>query len=225
MRSSLFDKANAEAAATGRYTLQNPAMMKVTLTESAPLIASQGAMSGYQGAMKFSHEGAGAKRFLKGAIAGESMAMMRCTGNGELFIANGGHKLHLIELDAGEAISASSSRIVAFDQTVSWDVRRIAAGIGAMVAGGLFDVLLTGPGTVVISADWPVVLNTSEAPTLVDPNALVAYQAGLKTEVRRSFSAKALIGRGSGEAIQLEFSAGGFVIIEPEPQLISTGTK
>lgn len=219
MRSSLFDPSHTESTTTGRWTLQNPAMLKVTIDESSPLIATQGAMSAYQGEMKFSHEGAGAKRFLKGAVTGESLAMMRCAGAGELFIANAGRKLHLVELDANEAIAASSSRIVAFDDTVHWDVRRIAAGIGAMVAGGLFDVLLTGPGTVVLSADWPVVLDTSEAPTYVDPNALVAYQSGLTTEVHKSFSAKALIGRGSGEAVQLRFSGGGFVIVEPEPQL------
>lgn len=216
MRSTLFDPAHTEATTTGRWTLQNPAMLKVTLDPDQPLLATQGAMSAYQGEVAFAHEGAGAKRYLKGALTGESLALMRCTGTGELFVANEGHKVHLIHLDPGDAISVSSSRIVAFDATVTWDVRRIAAGVGAMVAGGLFDVLLSGPGVVAISADWPVVLNTSEAATYVDPNALVAYQAGLTTSVKTSFSAKALIGRGSGEAVQLAFSAGGFVIIEPE---------
>jgi hypothetical protein len=36
-------------------------------------------------------------------------------------------------------------------------------------------------------------------------------------------SAGALIGRGSGEAMQLEFSPGGFVIVEPEPMFGVTG--
>jgi uncharacterized protein (AIM24 family) len=70
---------------------------------------------------------------------------------------------------------------------------------------------------VILASDWPVVLNTSEARTLVDPNAVVAWTAGLTVTPRSSMSAGALIGRGSGEAMQLEFSPGGYVIVEPEP--------
>lgn len=220
MRSHLFDESNREAATTGRWTNQNPAVLKITLSGDQPVLAKQGAMSAYQGEVKFAHEGAGAKKFLKSAITGESMPLMRCSGDGELFVAHGGKRLHLIEMDEGEAINVASSRLVAFDATMSWEVKRIAAGVGAMVAGGLFDVRLTGPGTVALAADWPVVLNTSEAPTFIDTQALVAYEATLRTEVVTSMSAKALIGRGSGEAVQLKFSAGGFVIVEPEAHLL-----
>jgi uncharacterized protein (AIM24 family) len=92
-----------------------------------------------------------------------------------------------------------------------------------MAAGGLFNVTLTGPGTVVLATDYPVVLNTSEARTLVDPNAAVAWSAGLTITTRSSMSAGALVGRGSGEAFQLEFSPGGFVVVEPEPFTIGAG--
>ena len=81
------------------------------------------------------------------------------------------------------------------------------------------DVTLTGPGTVILASDWPVVLDTSESRTCVDPNAVVAWSAGLQITTKSSMSAGALIGRGSGEAFQLEFSPGGFVIVEPEPVL------
>jgi uncharacterized protein (AIM24 family) len=71
---------------------------------------------------------------------------------------------------------------------------------------------------VILASDWPVVLDTSEARTCVDANALVAWTAGLTTTVRSTFTAGSLIGRGSGEAFQLEFSPGGYVIVEPEVQ-------
>jgi uncharacterized protein (AIM24 family) len=77
-------------------------------------------------------------------------------------------------------------------------------------------VTLTGPGTVIIASDWPVVLDTSQAATCVDPNAIVAWAAGLKITTKSSMSAGALIGRGSGEAMQLQFAPGGWVIVEPE---------
>jgi uncharacterized protein (AIM24 family) len=141
---------------------------------------------------------------------------MRCEGQGELFVSRHGRKLHLIPLGPGERMSASSRSLLGFDASVEWDIQMIKGGMGAMMAGGLFNVTLTGPGTVILASDWPVVLDTSEARTSVDPNAVVAWSAGLAVSVRTSMTAGALIGRGSGEAFQLEFSPGGWVIVEPE---------
>jgi uncharacterized protein (AIM24 family) len=215
--STLF-KDNTEVPTAGRITRQNPAVVKVTLT-GAPMLVTRGAMIAYQGDVTFAYQGSGAKRMLKSMATGEGLRLMRCEGAGELFVSRGGHKLHLLELAPGEALSVSSRSLLGFDATVSWDIQMIKAGLGAMAAGGLFNVTITGPGTIVLASDWPVVLNTSEARTCVDPNAVVAWSAHLQVAVRSSMSAGALIGRGSGEAVQLEFSPGGYVIVEPEPML------
>lgn len=220
--STLFTE-NREAPTTGRMTRQNPAVIKATLT-GTPLLVSRGAMIAYQGEVTFAYQGAGGVgKYLKAAATGEGMKLMRCEGNGELFVSRGGHKLHLLELTPGEQMSASSRSLLGFDATIGYDIQMIRGGVGAMAAGGLFNVTLTGPGTVILASDWPVVLNTSEARTLVDPNAVVAWTAGLTVTPRSSLSAGALIGRGSGEAMQLEFSPGGYVIVEPEPILGVTG--
>ena len=215
--STLFAEENREVATTGRMTRQNKAVVKVTLGE--PLMVTRGAMIAFQGDVTFAHQGSGAARYLKSMATGEGLKLMRCEGAGELFVSHGGNKLHLLELGPGEQISASSRSLLGFDSSVSWDIQMIKGGIGAMAAGGLFNVTLTGPGTVIVASDWPVVLDTSEARTLIDPNAVVAWSAGLAITTRSSMSAGALIGRGSGEAFQLEFSPGGFVIVEPEPVL------
>ena len=212
--STLFASENREQATTGRMTRQNPAVVKVTL--GAPLLVTRGAMIAYQGEVQFAYEGSGAKRFVKASLTGEGVRLMRCTGAGELFVSHHSRKLHLLELAPGEQVSASSRALLGFDDTITWDINAIKGGIGAAAAGGLFNVTLTGPGTVILASDWPVVLNTSEARTCVDPNAVVAWTAGLQIQVRSSFSAGALVGRGSGEAFQLEFSPGGFVVVEPE---------
>jgi uncharacterized protein (AIM24 family) len=213
--STLF-KDNTEVPTAGRITRQNPAVVKVTLT-GAPLLVTRGAMIAYQGDVTFAYQGSGAKRMLKSMATGEGLRLMRCEGAGELFVSRGGHKLHLLDLAPGEALSVSSRSLLGFDASVSWDIQMIKAGLGAMAAGGLFNVTITGPGTIILASDWPVVLNTSEARTCVDPNAVVAWSAHLQVAVRSSMSASALIGRGSGEAVQLEFSPGGYVIVEPEP--------
>jgi uncharacterized protein (AIM24 family) len=220
--STLFTE-NQEAATTGRMTRQNPAVIKATLT-GTPLLVSRGAMIAFQGDVTFAYEGSGGVgKYLKAAATGEGMKLMRCEGNGELFVSRGGHKLHLLDLAQGEQLSASSRSLLGFDATISYDIQMIKGGIGAMAAGGLFNVTLTGPGTVILASDWPLVLNTSEARTLADPNAVVAWTAGLTVTPRSSMSAGALIGRGSGEAMQLEFSPGGYVIVEPEPMFGPTG--
>ena len=214
--STLFTE-NQEAATTGRMTRQNPAVIKATLT-GTPLLVSRGAMIAFQGDVTFNYQGSGGvSKYLKAAATGEGMKLMRCEGTGELFVSRGGHKLHLLDLAQGEQLSASSRSLLGFDASISYDIQMIKGGIGAMAAGGLFNVTLSGPGTVILASDWPVVLNTSEARTLVDPNAVVAWTAGLTVTPRSSMSAGALIGRGSGEAMQLEFSPGGYVIVEPEP--------
>ena len=61
----------------------------------------------------------------------------------------------------------------------------------------------------------PVVLNAAEAPTFADTNAVVAWSANLQTQLKTSFKAGALIGRGSGEALQVSFYGQGFVIVQP----------
>ncbi len=215
--STLFAAENMEVATTGRMTRQNPAVVKVTL--GAPLQVTRGAMIAFQGNVTFAYKGSGAAKYLKSMATGEGLKLMTCEGTGELFVSHAGKKLHLLELGPGEQLSASSRALLGFDASIEWNIQMIKGGIGAMAAGGLFNVTLTGPGTVILASDWPVVLDTSEARTCVDPGAVVAWSAGLQITTKSSMSAGALIGRGSGEAFQLEFSPGGFVIVEPEPVL------
>ncbi|MGI9577637.1 MAG: AIM24 family protein [Microthrixaceae bacterium] len=219
IRSSSLFKDNQELETSGRFTSQNRAVAKVTGLATTPLLVRRGAMIAYQGDVNFAYESTGVKRKLKSMATNEGLKLMRCDGNGELFVSHGGEKLHFLTLGEGEGMSINSKSLLGFDATMHWDIEVIKAGAGAMMAGGLFNVKLTGPGTLILATDWPLVLDTSEAQTLVDPNAAVAWSAHLQVKMRSTMSAGALIGRGSGEAFQMEFSSGGFVIVEPEPIL------
>ena len=53
------------------------------------------------------------------------------------------------------------------------------------------------------------------AEALVAPSAVVAWSANLQTQLKTSFKAGALLGRGSGEALQVSFYGQGFVIVQP----------
>ena len=53
-----------------------------------------------------------------------------------------------------------------------------------------------------------------DQPTFVDTDSAVAWSSSLSTGVRRTAKAGALIGRGSGEALQLSFEGQGFVLVQ-----------
>jgi uncharacterized protein (AIM24 family) len=148
---------------------------------------------------------------LKKAVTGEGVPLMRCRGKGDVFFANFAAEVHLLRLE-GDAISVSGHSVLAFEPTLTWDIRKIEGA--SMFAGGLFNTVLEGTGWVAITSHGtPVVLQT-DAPTYVDAQAAIAWSASLQTKLNRTMKAGALVGRGSGEAVQLAFAGSGFVVVQ-----------
>jgi uncharacterized protein (AIM24 family) len=111
-------------------------------------------------------------------------------------------------------LSISGKNVLAFSSSLDWNIERVKGG--SIATGGLFNTTLRGTGWVALTTDGPpVVLNAAEAPTFADTNAVVAWSANLQTSLKTSFKASALIGRGSGEALQVAFAGQGFVIVQP----------
>ncbi len=208
MRSSLFGE-NLETASHERMTLQNPRMLKVSL--DGELLARQGAMVAYQGQVEFQFQGGGVGRFLKKALTGEGVPLMKCDGRGDVFLANNAEEIHLIDLD-GDSVTVNGRNVLAFEPGLEWDIRRVEGA--SMFSGGLFNTVFTGRGRLAVSAyGTPVVLSV-DAPTYADMQSAIAWSTSLQTSVRRTAGAGALIGRGSGEAFQLGFTGQGFVIVQ-----------
>ncbi|WNG91680.1 AIM24 family protein [Mycobacterium sp. ITM-2016-00318] len=190
---------------------QNSKLLRVRLGE--PFMARQGAMVAYQGNVDFAFEGGGAGRFIKKALTGEGLPLMRCQGQGDVFLAERAYDVHLLNInDSG--LSISGKNVLAFSSSLDWNIERVKGG--SIATGGLFNTTLRGTGWVALTTDGPpVVLNAAEAPTFADTNAVVAWSANLQTQLKTSFKAGALIGRGSGEAVQVSFHGQGFVIVQP----------
>jgi len=200
---------------------QNSKLLRVRLGE--PFMARQGAMVAYQGNVDFSFEGGGAGKFIKKALTGEVLPLMRCQGQGDVFLAERAYDVHLLNLN-NAGLSISGKNVLAFSSSLDWNIERVKGG--SMVAGGLFNTTLRGTGWVALTTDGPpVVLNAAEAPTFADTNAVVAWSANLQTQLKTSFKAGALIGRGSGEALQVSFYGQGFVIVQPSEGIppVATG--
>jgi uncharacterized protein (AIM24 family) len=215
VRSSLFGE-NLETGTTETMALQNPRMLKVRLGEAAggpsEVMARQGAMVAYQGQVEFAYQSAGVGRMFKKMATGEGVPLMRCRGTGDVFLAQDGNELHVLDLE-GDAVTVNGPNVLAFEPTLSWDIRRVEGA--SVFAGGVFNTLFSGTGRLVVSASGtPVVLNAAEAPTYADLQSAIAWSAGLQTRLVRTAGAGALIGRGSGEAFQLAFSGQGFVVVQ-----------
>lgn len=192
-------------------SLQNKKLLRVRLAE--PIMARQGAMVAYQGDVAFNYQGGGAAKFLKKALTGEGLSLMRVEGRGDVFLANAAENIHILRLE-NSGISINGKNVLAFSAGLAYDIERVKGG--SIAAGGLFNTSLRGTGWVAITTDGdPVVLNPAEAPTFADAQALVAWSIDLQTGIKSSMSAGALIGRGSGEAFQVAFGGHGFVIVQP----------
>ncbi|MGO1257793.1 MAG: AIM24 family protein [Brachybacterium sp.] len=207
MRSNLFDASNQERQTNDRWALQSNKMLRCSLTPDAPeIISASGAMVAYQGQMDFSYQGSGGgMKLLKKMATGEGGNMMRTRGQGD--------EIFLIQLE-GEALTLNTKNMLAFDSSIQWDIKSLG-GAGFM-AGGLFNLFLQGQGMVAVTSDGPpMLLDCSQQPTYVDPQAAVCWSANLQPQIKNDFKMGSLIGRGSGESFQLAFHGPGFVVVQP----------
>ncbi len=212
MRSQLFDAANAEVTTGERWIRQSAKMVKVTL--GPDVLSVKGAMVAYQGQVSFNHEGSGSmSKFIKRALTSEDTPLMRVAGQGEVFFARVAEDVFFIQLE-GDGLSINGTSLLAFDATLSWDVHRV--GGAGMLAGGMFNTLISGQGTVAITSDGPpMLLDCASQPTYVDVQAAVAWSANLTPQVVSSMNVKSLLRGGSGEAFQYAFHGPGFVVVQP----------
>ena len=204
----------AEVETGEPFTLQNPRLLKIELSE-ATVMARSGAMVAYQGDVHFEHKGGGLGRMLKKAATGEALRLMQANGTGELFLANDAMLVHVLPLK-NDSLTVNGKNILAFEAGIEWDVTRIKGGATGALAGGLFNISLRGTGLVALLSDGePMRLDVGEAPTFVDPQAAIAWSGGVTSNLKTDMQAKSLIGLGSGESVQLGMSGQGWVLVQP----------
>ena len=196
------------------FALQNSKLLKVSLNQIT-IQAKAGSMVGYQGDVSFEHAGSGGMgRMLKKAVSGEGTTLMKMTGTGEVFLADQAQDIHLIKLE-NDAITCNGANVLAFDSDIDWDIKKVE-GASAFMGAGLFNMALQGTGWVAIISDGPpVLLNTGDAPTFADPQAAITWSSSVKTGIKTDVKLKNLIGRGSGESVQMSFEGAGWVLVQP----------
>lgn len=204
-----------ETASQDAFALQNSKLLKVRL-DQITIQAKLGSMVAYQGDVRFEHAGSGGvSKFIKKAVTGEGTQLMKIQGTGEVFLADQAQDIHLIYLE-NDQITCNGRNVLAFDAGIDWDIKKVEGGFSGALAGGLFNMSMAGTGWVAVVSDGPpVLLNTGDAPTYADPSAAITWSSGITTSVKTDVNLKTLIGRGSGESLQVAFQGAGWVLVQP----------
>jgi uncharacterized protein (AIM24 family) len=198
------------------FELENPYLLEVNL--NGRVWAKLGSMIGYTGDVKFERMGmaeGGLGKMFKRAVTGEANPMMKADGQGRVYFADSGKKVRILSLQ-DERLFVNGNNILAFDDTIQWDVKMMRRMAG-IAAGGLFNIEIQGTGNVAITTHFdPITLAVHpKQPIYTDPNATIAWSSSLQPEIKTDISLKTLFGRGSGESFQLAFKGQGWVVLQP----------
>lgn len=203
------------------FELESPHLLEVKL--KGRVWSKAGSMVAYVGDVRFSRQGVmeqGLGNLLKKAISGEGMQLMKMEGNGRVYVADAGKKVTLLRL-SGESIYVNGNDVLAFEDGIESNITMMKRMAG-MLSGGLFNMKLSGNGVVAITSHYePLTLRVSAqgGPVFTDPNATVAWSGGLSPQIVTNISLGSLLGRGSGESIQLKFAGEGWVVVQPYEEI------
>ena len=200
----------------GFFEQETARIMEINLNDNLAWI-KKGAMIAYTGNVKFAMEDLfehGLKTVVKRFVSGESGNLVKAKGTGKVYIADEGKKISILNLQ-NDSLIVNGSNVLAFEPSLKWDIKLMK--LTSMMAGGLTNIEIKGQGMLAITTMYePMTLKvTPECPVMTDPSATVAWSSGLKTSFKTDISVKTLIGRGSGDSIQMKFEGEGFVIVQP----------
>lgn len=200
----------------GVFELETQRILELNLNGS--MWTKMGSMISYRGDIRFTREGVmeqGIGNLLKKAVSGEGTRLTKAEGIGKVYLADSGKKITILNLQ-GESIFVNGNDLLAFEPSISYEIRMMKK-MSAMMAGGLFNIQLQGSGMVAFTTHYDPItlLVTPDNPITTDPNATVAWSGTLEPQIKTDVSLKTFFGRGSGESIQTAFNGTGFVVIQP----------
>ncbi|MFJ7148360.1 AIM24 family protein [Streptomyces sp. NPDC100445] len=204
----------------------NSKMVEAAVVPGRRLLSQRGAMLAYRGDVSFtpSVQGGqgGVMSMIGRRVAGEATPLMTVEGSGTVLFGHGGHHVHVIGL-TGDTLYVEADRLLAFEGTLRQGTMFMGAqgGVMGLVRGqvtgqGLFTTTLQGHGSVAVMAHGGVFALpvAPERPVHVDPQAYVAHHGEVRNRLSTALGWREMVGRGSGEAFQLELSGSGTVYVQ-----------
>ncbi|MFR0357138.1 AIM24 family protein [Streptomyces sediminimaris] len=204
----------------------NSKMVEATVLPGQRLFSQRGAMLAYQGEVSFTPNIQGGQGGIMSMIgrrvANEATPLMSVEGSGTVLFGHGGHHVQVINL-TGDTLYVEADRLLAFEGTLQQGTMFMGSqgGVMGMVRGqvtgqGLFTTTLRGHGSVAVMAHGGVfeIPITPQHPVHVDPQAYVAHHGEVRNKLSTALGWRDMVGRGSGEAFQLELSGNGTVYVQ-----------
>ncbi|GHJ36096.1 AIM24 family protein [Streptomyces sp. TS71-3] len=204
----------------------NAKMVEATVTPGQTLFSQRGAMLAYTGEVSFTPSVQGGQGGLMSMIgrrvANEATPLMTVDGSGTVLFGHGGHHVRVIDL-AGDTLYVEADRLLAFDGSLRQGTMFMGSqgGVMGMVRGqvtgqGLFTTTLSGHGSLAVLAHGGVIELpiAPDHPVHVDPQAYVAHRGEVRNRLSAAIGWREMVGRGSGEAFQLELSGSGTVYVQ-----------
>lgn len=203
------------------FELEKPQMLELNM-ENQLVWTKAGSMVSYVGNVRFERQGLmsqGLGNLLKKAFSGEGTSMMKAEGTGRVYVADSGKKIRILYLE-NESICVNGNDVLAYENSIKSDITMLKS-IAGMLSGGLFQVKLSGTGHIAITTHGdPLTLVVRPGqPVFSDPNATVAWSGNLTPTMKTDFTFKSLIGRGSGESVQMKFEGEGWVLVQPYEEI------
>ncbi|MFJ9841245.1 AIM24 family protein [Kitasatospora sp. NPDC101155] len=208
------------------FTRINGKLVEAQVVPGQPLFSQRGAMIAYTGDVRFTPNitgGQGGVMSMIGRrVANEDTPLMTVEGQGRVMFGHGGHHVQVIDL-VDDTLFVEADRLLAFEGTLRQSTVFLGSqgGVMGMVRGqvsgqGLFTTRLEGHGSVAVMAhggvfELPI---TPGRPVHVDPQAYVAHRGEVRNKLSTAIGWREMIGRGSGEAFQLELSGQGAVYVQ-----------
>ena len=174
-----------------------------------------GSAIAYYGELKFERLPALKTKSLKTVGLRATTRLVRAHGKGRLYCAHSGWRIRTIHL-ANETLTVSANEMLAFEDTLDFEISLIGKGI-SIASGGLLAIKLSGEGwlSIAVHGDPLVLPVTRDSPLNTDPHSTVAWTEGLSPTIKTDITWRTFVGQGGGEAFQMHFEGDGFVAIQP----------
>ncbi|MFF3490688.1 AIM24 family protein [Streptomyces sp. NPDC002795] len=219
MQSPLF--AHTEQQTQERYTVQNPQMLRVALEGHDDILARKGAMVAYQGLMEFDGEYQTSGQQRARAHTGEGLSLMRCHGQGTVYLANLAQYIHVVDVEQ-DGLTVDSSYVLAMDSSLHHEVVAVDSQFG-ISGSGKYQLNITGHGKVALmTSGQPLMLQvTPDQYVNADADAIVAWSTGLRVQMQAQTHSSGVMRRrgNTGEGWELSFMGSGYALVQPSELL------
>ncbi|MFI6492001.1 AIM24 family protein [Streptomyces sp. NPDC050564] len=204
-----------------RYSLQNSQMLRIVLEGHDDILARKGTMVAYQGLVEFDAEYQNTSQQRSRAYTGEGLDLMRCHGQGTVYLANLAQHVHVMEVEQ-DGLTVDSSYVLAMDSSLHYDVIAVDSQYG-ISGSGKYQLNITGRGNVALmTSGMPLMMQvTPDKYVNCDADAIVAWSTGLRVQMQAQTHSSGVFRRrgNTGEGWELSFLGQGYALVQPSELL------